>query len=353
MHNVLPPSSLPGFLSEWVDVDSNHCVYTALQVQKFPQAHLLAGAWYLDCSRGFVPDVERGLYDILVGTAPEVIEFEEEPEEEIPAPKPILKDVVPVKSKGKGRRLNPKSSSQVSTRSYTKASVQPSAAPATTVVGSPSATPSAPAPYAPPAPSHSGATIPSVPRKRKAVAPDTSATSAENSTCHSLIENVDMVDLIEDLMKSKIQPPAYRRIQEFIAKVYFQPLALSFHTVTSHFIFFLVFVLLNLFACFFVRLEPVVLVQTPSLSFTRVSISSSQMFPRICVCQTSLPHCLIFHVGTSVLLRTLKFCLPSLMPTSMTTVSSSLHMPLILRSLVQFTIGHTLRNSTLPRIGLA
>ena len=253
VNNVLSPSSLPGFLSEWVDVDSNLCVYTALQVQKFPQAHLLAGGWYLDCSRGFVPDVERGLYNILVGTAPEVIEFEEEPEEEIPAPKPIHKDVAPVKSKSKARKLNPKSSSQVSTRSYTKASVQRTVAPATTVVGSPSATPSAPAPDAAPAPSHSGATIPSVPRKRKAVAPDTSATSAEISTSYSLIENVDMVDLIEDLMKSKIQPPAYRRIQEFLAKVFIQPLALSFRTVTFHFISFLVFLLLNLFSSFSLR----------------------------------------------------------------------------------------------------
>ena len=67
-----------------------------------------------------------------------------------------------------------------------------------------------------------------MPRKRKAVAPDTSATSAEMSTSYSLIENVDMVDLIEDLMKSKIQPPAYRRIQEFLAKVFISHLLYPF-----------------------------------------------------------------------------------------------------------------------------
>ena len=89
MNNVLPSSSLSGFLSDWVDVDSKLCVYIAMQVQKFPHAHLVADGWYLDCSRGFVPDVERGLYNILVGSAPEVIEFEEEPEEHIPAPQPI------------------------------------------------------------------------------------------------------------------------------------------------------------------------------------------------------------------------------------------------------------------------
>ena len=141
---------------------------------------------------------------------------------------------MPVKAKGKDRKLVPHSSFEVSTRSYTKAFVQRTVAPATTEVGSPSATPSAPAPDAVPAPSHSGVTIPSVPRKRKMVAPDTSATSSERSTSHSLIEIVDIVDLIEDLMKSKIQPPAYHRIQEFIAKVYIQPLAFSFHILNSN-----------------------------------------------------------------------------------------------------------------------
>ena len=149
----MPSSCLPTSLLDWINVQLQSLVYTAFQRLKFPQAHLVAGGWYLDCSRGFVPDVELGLYNILVGSAPEVIEFEEEPEEDIPAPQSIHKDVVPVKSKSKGRKLNPKSSSQVSTRSYTKASVQRTVAPATTVVGSPSATPSAPAPDAAPAPS--------------------------------------------------------------------------------------------------------------------------------------------------------------------------------------------------------
>ena len=50
--NVLPPLCLPTFLLDWVDINSNICVYTAMQVQKFPHAHLLADGWYLDCSRG-------------------------------------------------------------------------------------------------------------------------------------------------------------------------------------------------------------------------------------------------------------------------------------------------------------
>lgn len=215
--NAFPSSSLPSFLQEWLDTRYSQCVYTLMQITKFPHPHLVAGGWYLDCSRGFVPEPEESLYSSLVSSAPEVIELEEEPEEDpIPPPPPIVKEVGSAKGKGKGKRV---ASSQVSTRSYTKASVQRTAAPTTTVVGSPSATPSAIAPDLVPAPSHSGVTLPSVPRKRKAVAPDTSATSSEKSSSLVLIENVDMGELIEDLMRTKVQPPAYRRIQEFITKV--------------------------------------------------------------------------------------------------------------------------------------
>ena len=202
MKNVLPPSGLPTFLLDWVDVNSNLCVYTAMQLAKFPHVHLVASGWYLDCSREFVPD--ESLYNNLVTSAPEVIELEEEPKKENPAFQSIEKDVAPGKGKGKGRKLVPHASSQVSTRSYTKASVRRVVAPSTTVVGSPNTTPSAPPPDLVAAPSHSGATIPSLPRKRKAVAPDNSATSSERSSSLSLIENVDMGDLIEDLMKMKV-----------------------------------------------------------------------------------------------------------------------------------------------------
>jgi hypothetical protein len=53
--NALPPLCLPGFLLDWVDVNSNICVYTAMQIAKFPHVHLVADGWYLDCSHGFVP----------------------------------------------------------------------------------------------------------------------------------------------------------------------------------------------------------------------------------------------------------------------------------------------------------
>ena len=205
MKNALPSSSLPSFLEEWIDDKSHLCVYTLMQLVKFPCVHLVAGGWYLDYSCGFVPDVEEPLYNCLASSIPEVFELEEElKEDENPAPPSNDKDVASVKAKGKGKRV---SSSQVSTRSFSKASVQ--RIPATTVVGSPTATPFAPSRDLVPAPSHSDVNIPSVPRKRKAVAPDTSATSSEKSSSLSLIENVDMVDLIEDLMRSKVPPPAY------------------------------------------------------------------------------------------------------------------------------------------------
>ena len=186
-----------------------------MQLVKFPRVHLVVGGWYLDCYRGFVPDVEEPLYNNLVSSAPEDFELEDEPgEDENLAPPTNDKDVAPVKAKGKGKKV---SSSQVSTRSFSKASIQRT--PATTVVGSPTTTSSTPFRDFVLAPSHSDVNIPSVPRKRKAVAPDTSANSSEKLSSLSLIKNVDMVDLIEDLMRSKVPPPAYRGIQDFLTKV--------------------------------------------------------------------------------------------------------------------------------------
>ena len=80
------------------------------------------------------------------------------------------------------------------------------------MVGSPTAIPYAPAPDDVPAPSYSGTTNPSVPRKRKAIAPATSTTSPERSSSLSLIKNVDMEELFEELMKTKIQPTAASKI---------------------------------------------------------------------------------------------------------------------------------------------
>ena len=111
-----------------------------MQLAKFPRVHLVAGGWYLNCSREFVPKVEEPFYSSLVCSAPEGIKLEEEPEKnENPAPPSIVKEVASEKGKGKGKRV---AFSQVSTRSFTNASVQRTAAPATTVVENPTATPS-------------------------------------------------------------------------------------------------------------------------------------------------------------------------------------------------------------------
>ena len=243
--NALPPSALLSFLLDWINVTSNLCVYTAMHVTKFPPLHLEAGGWYLDCSRGFVPDEEESLYSSLVSSGPKVVELEEEPEKENPAPPSVEKDIAPVKGKGRGKKVLAHASSQVSTRFYIKASVQRNVAPATTVVGSPTATPSLALASPVVAPSQSGATIPSVLRKRKVVAPDTSATSSERSSSLCLIENVDMEKLIEDLMKTKVPPPAYRHIQGFLTKVcmHFHCFSLSFNFVDHLFYFLILFAL--------------------------------------------------------------------------------------------------------------
>jgi hypothetical protein len=110
-------------------------MYTGMQLVKFPLVHLVASGWYLDCSRGFVSDVEETLYNNLVSSIPEVIELEEKAEENNQAPPSNEKEVAQVKGKGKGRKVVGHASSQVSTCSFTKASVQRTTARATTMVG--------------------------------------------------------------------------------------------------------------------------------------------------------------------------------------------------------------------------
>lgn len=83
------------------------------------------------------------------------------------------------KDKGKGRKVVAHVSSQVSTHSFTKTSVQRIVALATTVVGSPTATIFAHASDFVAARFHSYITIPLVPHKTKVVVPDTSMTLSE------------------------------------------------------------------------------------------------------------------------------------------------------------------------------
>ena len=221
---------------------------------------MVAGGWYLDCYHGFVPEAEKSLFNTLIAFGPKVIELEEEPDEnDNLAPSTNVKEVGSAKGKDKGKRV---ASSHVSTRSNSKASVQRTPTLVTTVVDSPTATSSAVAPDL----LHSDVALPSVPRKKKAVAPDTSTTSSEKSSSLFLIENVDMEELIEDLMKTKIQPPAYRCIQEFITKVFSVLLLYFFLSYTSTIIFFILFEIL------FLRLERVILVQTPNPSITQINL---------------------------------------------------------------------------------
>ena len=93
-----------------------------------------------------------------------------------------------------------------------KASVQCNVVPATTAIGIPTNTPIATL-------CHSSTTIPLVSRYRKIVAPDTSATFLKRPSIFFWIENVDMVELIEDLMKTKVPLSTYCNIQEFLTKL--------------------------------------------------------------------------------------------------------------------------------------
>ena len=110
-----------------------------MQLNKFPHPHLVACGWYLDCSCGFVPEAEESLYNTLVSSGPEVIELEEEREEEDNLALPTnVKEFGSAKGKGKGKTV---ASTQVSTRSYSKASVLRTPTSATIVVDSRTTTP--------------------------------------------------------------------------------------------------------------------------------------------------------------------------------------------------------------------
>ena len=152
-----------------------------MQLAKFPHMQLVAVGWYFDCSRGFVPDVEKSFYNSLIISTIKEIELEEEPEEDNPAPPSNENEVALVKCKGRNKKVVAHASSKVCTCSFRNDSIQCIVALATTVVGSPTTTTSAPTPDLVAASSHSSATIPSVPRKRKAITPDTSTTPLKRS----------------------------------------------------------------------------------------------------------------------------------------------------------------------------
>jgi hypothetical protein len=86
-----------------------------------------------------------------------------------------------------------------------------------------------------------------LPRKKKAALLDTSATSSDAPNTLSLIENVDMVQLMLDSEVAGSPLPAYTRIQEFIAKV----CLLTFVNSQFSFIWFVSFFL----SCFLMKFQ--------------------------------------------------------------------------------------------------
>jgi hypothetical protein len=88
--NALASSSLPDYLSDWVNVFSSFYVYTSAQTNKFSELHLQGGGWYLDCAAGFIRGEEKTLFASLVGSAPDdnIITLEEPDIIELPPPPP-------------------------------------------------------------------------------------------------------------------------------------------------------------------------------------------------------------------------------------------------------------------------
>ena len=237
-----------------------------MQIVKFHVAHLLAGGWYLECSCGYMPKEEEDLYNSLVRSAPDVCDIVEELDKDVDVEPPPTESVVPPVKGKKGKKGKkdtkdaPQASSQVTTRSYTRATSKCTSVLDTSAIGSPSTAPfiappvpifvaptpppliapllepsSAPSVAPSPTPSdapskqppseqllipcESNVTVPSLPRKRRASIFDTSATSTENSTTLSLIENMDVVEVLEVRQKTETLYLAYNRIQAFLAKV--------------------------------------------------------------------------------------------------------------------------------------
>ena len=167
-------------------------MYSAKHVSLFGAPHLRGGAWYLDCRPGYTPPGEEVLFSSLSSIAlVEAISEEEEASELSQVVKP--KRVWGKKAKdGTAIELAAQSTALVVTHSATKATVEASTAPVSTVVGSPSALPSMVLAVA----SQSEDTLPSL-RKRKALALDASVTSSGAIPISVLIKNVDMEDLIK------------------------------------------------------------------------------------------------------------------------------------------------------------
>ena len=141
----MPLSYLPSSILAWLNDDHDDFMYTKQQVAKFPFFHLEARSWYLDCSESFVSKAKEVLSNSLVDMAPMEPAPLEELEEVQPQTEPANnKATKAVKGKGKKAvaQATQASQAQVTTRSASKASAQPSTALAATSVDSPFVVPS-------------------------------------------------------------------------------------------------------------------------------------------------------------------------------------------------------------------
>ena len=115
------------------------------------------------------------------------------------------------------------SQAKVTTRFAFKAAVQPFDVLTTINIGSsfvalftaPSIIPSIPTD----APSYRKAIVSTKPLKRKDVPPNSSATSSKLCSSYTLIENLDMGDLLEGFAINHVHNQAYIRIQDVLAMV--------------------------------------------------------------------------------------------------------------------------------------
>jgi hypothetical protein len=120
-----------------------------------------------------------------------------------------------------------------------------------------------------------------------------------------IVKNVDMGELIQHLIRTKVPPPAYHRIQEFVTKV----CVVFICFLHSYYEIQYLFSHLSFFGFFLYRLEWVVLDQTPNQRFTRALICSLQMRMRTCRCSTLSSVVPAWNNGHSTYFKVLFVCL--------------------------------------------
>ena len=75
---AISKTNLPPFLTTWLDRSSPNCMFTTSQLSRWTTPHLQSGAWFLECSQGFVAPEELALFESIkdsVGTQSQFDEF--------------------------------------------------------------------------------------------------------------------------------------------------------------------------------------------------------------------------------------------------------------------------------------